>query len=78
MSAKSARREYLEAVAEFQRGCEAFARGMGRILEPPQAQEPGELHWIAGALGSSRPPVRAPREAAKLREGDARWGKGSG
>ncbi|WP_077002207.1 hypothetical protein [Variovorax sp. KK3] len=63
MSTKAARREYLQAVAEFQRACRDFSRGMSEVLPPPQAQEPGDASFIARTLGPSRPAKRAPQRS---------------
>jgi hypothetical protein len=57
MSKKSARREYLQAVAEFDAGCERFARGMARILETPL---PTAVSLVQ-QLGPRKPAKRAPR-----------------
>ncbi|WP_162575516.1 hypothetical protein [Variovorax sp. PBL-H6] len=54
MSTKAARREYLQAVAEFQQGCRAFGRGMEQVLEPPAPA-------AAGLFGPRKPVRRAPR-----------------
>jgi hypothetical protein len=56
MSKKSARREYLQAVAEFDAGCERFARGMARILETPL---PTAVRLVQ--LGPRKPAKRALR-----------------
>ena len=56
MSKKSARREYLQAVAEFDAGCERFARRMARILETPL---PTAVSMVQ--LGPRKPAKRAPR-----------------
>ena len=60
MSTKAARREYLQAVAEFQRACREFSTGMSRVLEPAEAPERADAGWIARTLGPSKPPKRAP------------------
>ena len=64
MSRKSARREYLQAVAEFDAGCERFARRLARILEAP-------LPTAASLV------QQGPRKPAKraLRPGPARDGR---
>jgi hypothetical protein len=56
MSKKSARREYLQAIAEFDAGCERFAQGMARILE---TSPPAALSLVP--LGARKPAKRAPR-----------------
>ena len=65
MSTKSARREYLEAVAEFQRGLQDFSVGMGRVLDtslPPGSPQDGvQPTAIAELLGPRKPARRAPR-----------------
>ena len=67
MSTKAARREYLQAVAEFQRACREFSAGMARVLEPAEAPEPADAGWIARSLGPSKPPKRAPPRARESR-----------
>lgn len=69
MSAKSARREYLQAVAEFQRGWREFARCMERVLESPEEPGPEDLGWMARELGASKPAKRAPRRVKAKRNG---------
>lgn len=64
MSTKAARREYLQAVGEFQRACREFSAGMTRVLEPPEEPALEEAGWIVRALGTSKPPKRAPRARA--------------
>ncbi|GAA4342324.1 hypothetical protein GCM10023165_23960 [Variovorax defluvii] len=65
MSTKAARREYLQAVAEFQRACRDFSAGMTRVLEPPPTEPASEeVGWIVRAIGTSKPPKRAPRTRA--------------
>ncbi len=69
MSAKTARREYLQAVADFERGVRDFARGMGALMETAAAKAPGEtlpddaLPLLA-SLGPRKPARRAPRTDA--------------
>ena len=71
MSAKTARREYLQAVSDFERGVRDFARGMGSVLETaaasapvqPQLQPDEALPLLAG-LGPRKPARRAPRKDA--------------
>jgi hypothetical protein len=55
MSTKAARREYLQAVAEFERACQTFARGMERVLEPPAPAA------ADGLFGPRKPARRAAR-----------------
>jgi hypothetical protein len=65
MSAKTARREYLQATAEFQRSIREFSAGMAKILDSPQPElapprkEPASL--LAQLLGPQKPAKRAPR-----------------
>jgi hypothetical protein len=54
MSTKAARREYLQALAEFEQACRAFARGMERVLEPPAPA-------ASGLFGPRKPARRAAR-----------------
>ncbi|MGK6307942.1 hypothetical protein [Variovorax sp. DT-64] len=54
MSTKAARREYLQAVAEFERACRTFAQGMERVLDPPAPA-------AAGLFGPRKPVKRAAR-----------------
>ena len=56
MSTKAARREYLQAVAEFDLACRAFSRGMERVLEPAAPD-------AARLFGPRKPAKRAPRAA---------------
>ena len=65
MSTKAARREYLQAVAEFQRACRDFSAGMAKVLEPVETPAPGDAGWIARTLGPSKPPRRAPPRNAE-------------
>lgn len=58
MSSKSVRREYLEAVAEFERGCKAFAAGMRTALQEEGASTPQS---VLSPLGPRKPAKRAPR-----------------
>ena len=58
MSRKSARREYLEAVAEFERACLAFSHGMAAIV-PAEATNVEEITRPASALGPRKPARRA-------------------
>lgn len=68
MSAKSARREYLQALAEFDRSCREFSKGMSAVLEPPAAPA-AEPQALLADLGPRKPAKRAqrnePREPAK-------------
>lgn len=65
MSTKAARRDYLQAVAEFQQGVQQFADGMGRILHSstpagtPHDDE--QAAAITQRLGPRKPAKRAPR-----------------
>lgn len=64
MNTKAARREYLEAVAEFQRSVQAFSVGMDRVLDqlPDRSPEDGaQPTAIAELLGPRKPAQRAPR-----------------
>jgi hypothetical protein len=62
MSSKSARREYLQAVAEFQKSLRNFAKGMGHVLEPEAQPDVEEV--IRRELGPSKSAKRAPRSPA--------------
>jgi hypothetical protein len=55
MSTKAARREYLQAVAEFERGVRTFAQGMERVIEPPAPAA------ADGLFGPRKPAKRAAR-----------------
>jgi hypothetical protein len=55
MSTKAARREYLQAVAEFERACRTFAQGMERVLDPPAPAA------ADGLFGPRKPVKRAAR-----------------
>jgi hypothetical protein len=64
MSARTARLEYLQAMAEFERACLRFSIGMGAILEPPQPARETEATTLAilSELGPRKPAKRALRE----------------
>ncbi|WP_170855547.1 hypothetical protein [Variovorax sp. CF079] len=71
MSTKAARREYLEAVAEFQRALQEFSVGMGRLDPSPPNRSPqdgAQPAVIAQLLGPRKPAQRAPR-AQRLIDG---------
>jgi hypothetical protein len=36
MSSRTARREYLQALAQFERACMDYAKAMEQVLEPPE------------------------------------------
>jgi hypothetical protein len=76
MSKKAARREYLEAVAEFQRGLQAFSAGMGRVLDPTLPHHPPQdgvqPTAIAELLGPRKPARRAPPRSHRAMEDGAR------
>ncbi|MDM0047980.1 hypothetical protein [Variovorax sp. J22R115] len=62
MTAKSARREYFEALAAFDRACLDFSKGMGAVLDPVAQQAPsGEPQPLLANLGPRKPAKRAPR-----------------
>jgi hypothetical protein len=65
MSTRAARREYLDAVAEFQRALQEFSVGMGRVLDPSlpnrSPQDGTQPAVIAELLGPRKPAQRAPR-----------------
>ena len=62
MSSRSARREYLEAMAQFERACLDFSRSMASIAEPaPAAPSPAGVEAALPALGPRKPAKRAPR-----------------
>jgi hypothetical protein len=63
MSSKSARQEYQQAVAEFQRGYAAFARGMETIVESPADASDPTRAMLPG-LGPRKPARRAPASAS--------------
>ncbi len=74
MSTRAARQEYLQAVAEFQRACRAFSEGMARVTEAPAAaadasRAEADSGWIVDALGTSRPPRRAPTQRREVDQG---------
>jgi hypothetical protein len=60
MSTKAARREYLQAVAEFNLACQDFSRGMDRVLKAAPAPAAARL------FGPRKPARRAPRAARVL------------
>ena len=65
MSTRAARREYLEAVAEFQRALQEFSVGMGRALDPSlpnrSPQDGVQPAVITELLGPRKPAKRALR-----------------
>lgn len=65
MSTKAARREYSEAIAEFQRALQAFSVGLGRVLDPSLPDRPPQDGMqptaITELLGPRKPAQRAPR-----------------
>ena len=65
MNTRAARREYSEAVAEFQRALQGFSVGMGRVLDPSlphrSPQDGVQPTAIAELLGPRKPAQRAPR-----------------
>ncbi|MGJ7510132.1 hypothetical protein [Variovorax sp. GT1P44] len=60
MSSKSARREYLQALADFDRACVEFSKGMRTVLEPPAPTENTAQPLLAD-LGPRKPAKRAQR-----------------
>jgi hypothetical protein len=58
MSTKSARREYLLALAQFERGCAELSKRMDSILEP---LPPGD-HQFLSPFGPRKPAKRAARQ----------------
>ena len=68
MSTKAARREYLQAVAEFQQAVQKFAAGMERILDAPTPnQVQGTM--LTQLLGPRKPAKRAPRAGRLVEDG---------
>jgi len=67
MSKKSARREYLQAVAEFDAGCERFARGMARILETPLPTAVSLVQQLGPRKLAKRAPRSEPAGAGGIR-----------
>ena len=70
MSSKSARREYLQALAAFDRACLEFSKAMDAVLEPGKpVHEPDKLQPLLATLGPRKPAKRAQtgdaREPAK-------------
>ncbi|HJS04534.1 MAG TPA: hypothetical protein VJ832_13725 [Variovorax sp.] len=57
MSTKAARREYLQAVAEFNLACQEFSRGMDRVLQSAPSPAAERL------FGPRKAARRAPRAA---------------
>jgi len=67
MSTKAARREYLQAVAEFDLACKAFSRGMERVLQAPAAPVAVRL------FGPRKPARRTPRPARMVEHARKAW-----
>ncbi|KWT64464.1 MULTISPECIES: hypothetical protein [unclassified Variovorax] len=65
MSTKAARREYLQAVAEFERACRTFASGMEQVLEP---QAPAAAAGLFGPRKPARRTARTPRAIEHARK----------
>lgn len=61
MTTKSARREYFEALAAFDRACLDFSKGMGAVLDSVEQQAPSEPQPLVANLGPRKPAKRAPR-----------------
>lgn len=60
MNTRAARREYFEAVAEFQRSLQEFSAGMGHLLDDP-SEPNGAPHvqpstMLLKLLGPRKPP----------------------
>ena len=60
MSSKSARREYLQALAAFDRACVDFSKGMSTVLASPAPLENTPQPLLAD-LGPRKPAKRAQR-----------------
>jgi len=61
MKHKAARREYLSAIAEFERACLDFSEGMQSILEPPTPPIEPEAPLQLLRFGPRKPARRADR-----------------
>ncbi|MBT2325226.1 hypothetical protein J7E62_23120 [Variovorax paradoxus] len=59
MGMKAARREYLQALAEFDRAIRNFAQGMADILPPEDTT--ADLESLIREMGPSKPSKRARR-----------------
>ncbi|MDM0036822.1 hypothetical protein QTI33_32130 [Variovorax sp. J22P271] len=60
MSSKAARREYLKALADFERGCAEFSQRMATIFDPlPPGSQP-----ILSPFGPRKPAKRASRRTS--------------
>lgn len=67
MTAKAARREYLEALAAFDKACVRFSKGMETLLEPdqPTQQLAGSPQPLLADLGPRKPAKRARRDETR-------------
>jgi len=62
MTSKAARREYLQALAEFDRACLEFSERMARVVTPDASPEvPGTMRPLLARLGPRKPAKRALR-----------------
>ena len=61
MKHRAARREYLSAIAEFERACVDFSEGMRGILQPPAAPVEPEAPLPLLRFGPRKPAKRADR-----------------
>jgi hypothetical protein len=67
MTHKSARREYLQALAEFERSCREFSEGMRQVLDPPAPRTENVEPLLQ--LGPRKPAKRTPRTDAGFQTG---------
>ena len=63
VSHRSDRNQVLAALAEFDRACARFSRGMAEVLQPPEAD--AALRHIVEELGAPRPARRAQAKDAR-------------
>jgi hypothetical protein len=59
-----ARRDYLQALAQFERSCLEFSRAMEHILDSPPSPAPAPPTRILENLGPRKPAKRAPTGAS--------------
>jgi len=71
MSRRAARREYLQAVAEFQAAVQEFSAGMSRILDSP-ARDDERGAVLMRLLGPRKPAKRSPRTEGERSAGSPR------